>query len=994
MPKRILNLKATINPTYYTLELEDIKLIKPFKLEMGTMLKSTSVGHRSISFAVTNGNVYGRGIACSGRSSLNVVVYNGKEALRQRISKNMFSKDPQVKRTQQMTFRNAFLVLRNAIDKHFANIDIDYNFTIIDNTKIRTGYSLCASYPTAGLLQLESLEANKQVINYSKLREFRKSSPSACLVHDNNMLLILLHKVKPKRVRKLLSELYKEDGALVWLLPITEKDGESYSGIIDLTYVIKKDPDVKRSNKKYEISVIANKIMGSYIRFESLYPQWHANTPVWQPTPTQDFGMTEQQPKVYLTKHEKILALPPFPVAIRNVTFEKAKNDCGMSLSESGVISHMTLADATKMISEWEKMLEVSDTSRYHFQNRVRSKIKFNSNVIIGGVEVTTKEFYDNSNSSMNITLHRYHSKENKKFKLLGYFNLSESAKGKIKKLKPFSVEDGFAVDLNAKRLSITEEKFCVNLARKEPVSIDIEFTTDNYTRVIETYSSLWDEIVYKLGGGISICVTELENFELPPTKRCTPNDYVFSAGVEYETGVANVKVQHTRDGYDALSTDGVVYGTAQDGGGIELKTVVMDNPNVFAYIGNFDALCKSIRKSGFKPKVAASTHIHMSINPKEKITVPKGEKTQEVNPTWFGEGMFRRTLIGNNWFALLNKYLLALTFLDAFNPGGRRATTYGMGFKIIKSSTTGVNKLIYTDEIYTRFKGKQYKDIAFHTGRNSLLRTAINTSDEKTNLHWEWRGTDACPSALFMGLKIEFMQAIARSAIQHAMDGTQLDIWDPVVLSELEDVANVESIFDMTDLVCRNKAKKAIEELKEWMSPYAYKGMKAWVTYVNHLREDTGTIKWFEEMEKIIVTKIGPKFFVTEKDLNTLFELNEETECYEPKNRKKHKGIYKDKIENYQRIVSEDLLVNTTGGHEAGGFFRSGNTCFKCGGYDARAIRRFNIIICHKCAKEELKMERWKVPQAKEYTPPKNQASKTKKLINEIVTKALSFGD
>ena len=245
------------------------------------------------------------------------------------------------------------------------------------------------------------------------------------------------------------------------------------------------------------------------------------------------------------------------------------------------------------------------------------------------------------------------------------------------------------------------------------------------------------DELVYVCGGDLVVTFAERENLELPKTKRCTPFDYTIKVGCEYETGVGCADIQTTA-GCNPDSKGGIVYGYCQDGGGVELKTVVMENPNIFAYIGKFDAMCKSVRKTpGYKPKASASTHMHISINASPKIAVPKGKKQQEVNPTWYGTAMFRRTLIANNWYAMFNKYTLALSFFDAFNPTGRRPTRYGKGFRL-KKNLDNTYKLQFSDKRFLSLVGKDYKALRTATGRDSLLRTNTDNSD-KSNIHWEF---------------------------------------------------------------------------------------------------------------------------------------------------------------------------------------------------------------------------------------------------------------
>lgn len=994
MADRVLNLKATINKTTVTIELVDINRIKPFRLYIPEYQGSGRNTGNQLFFSVRNGAINGRGVSVIGRRSFSLIVYNGNY-IKERQQRVGIPSDSGHPTTTPGFIRNRLLVLRKSLEKYFENVDINFKFTIIDRTgEMKESRHVIAEMLSPGILQLESLEANKPVTRLTAYKEFSVENKSACLVHDKRLVIILLHKVSSTKVHTLLDSFKYTDKACVWIFPVLDETGTPYSGIVDLSFIVKKSDKSKGEKKYFDIDVVANKLIGGGVQKGSLSNNFYTGITIWNPDRSYSsrLGIDSSKPTLFITPTTKTIMLPSFPVGLRNATFVRKKPTSNM-LSPEGTCNSLSMKQIVETFKLWDQQLNrLTKSSEYN--NNI---IKYKSNVIINGIEMETSNFCTSRNNTGTITITRFASKENTRFKIKGFFNIAEEDLDVITGCQVWStselIQAGFNVDLNAKKTKIDENNFCINLGKQSRTTFDVEFETDNYSQVFEQFSQVWDEIVWQVGGGIEISVHEYEDLSLPPTKRCTPFDFKFSVGVEYETGIGNIQVQ-TTEGYHPTSKNGQVYGYCQDGGGVELKTVVMDDPNIFSYIGKFDALCKSIRSSGFRPKTSASTHIHMSINPRKKIDpIPKGKKTQEVNPTWYGTALFRRTLIGNNWFALLNKYLLALSFFDGFNPGGRRQTGYGLGFLIHEDKKTKEKTVIFKDARFTRLKGKQYKEVCGALHRDSLLRNDMTNAKTKGYLHWEWRGTDACPSALFMGLKIEFMQAIAREAIQQALDGVQLDPWDETVMGQLDDIVKVESVYDIVDSVCRKKALLACKELQAWMTPYAYKGLRAWATYVNHLDESTGTVKWFEKMEKILVTKIGPKMFVTKEDLNNIFALKKTSKCYVPIIPKADKEEDKEKAKNYPVVVTSDMLTTTATGYGYGGACGpQTKACYKCGAMTNVTVGKFKTRLCNTCYEEEAKLERWELPKAKEYTPPPNQTDATKSLINEIVTRALSI--
>jgi len=979
MPKKVLRLKATIDETDSSIELLEIKGIAPFSV--------TSFCRREgiidyIKIEVRNGNQDGCGL-----SSLNVnytpviQVFNGKDkgVRSQKIpistSPGFGTREPKIK-----LFLVKLYAIRRALENKFIHTNVEFSFEITSNLEGRAKkIHLTSYYQSAGILVFETLENSAPLTNNRNLTNFIERKPEAFIMQSDQKIFILLHKIELTELQSIRYDLM-EQRHYIWCLPNVDSKGNTYSSELDMDILIDKVENTTGKNY-FSLGFHINKYYGNgdFGRLPLSAQPGGLIGGVWMPQ-SHSGGVYYATANKYRSEIRSFLTIPGLPCSVRN---KKVKDIPGVAPwkmeNEKRLDWSMSFTEIKETLRNIRNSLEL-----------IKDTCKMDINVLINGNTIPLEDFINKNANSIRITHYINPSVENIQLNMNGYFTVSDEIMDKFKEMGEFTLEhEGRKLDvnLNAKVQRTDKDVFHLKIQKGKDASFKINQRSSDCKKVEEIYSFLWDTIVYNLGGLLEIVIKEEESFALPKTKRCTPDDYIFSVGCEYETGVTNIKVQN---GNGAASKTGVVYGHCTDGGGVELKTVIMDNPNVFAYVAKFDAMCKSIRDCGYKPKVCASTHIHMSLNLPPKIDVPKGKKTQEVNPSWFGNAMFRRTLIGSNWYALLNKYTIALTFLDTFNQGGRRSSNYGSPIMISKT-VGGGKKIVFHDKRFTDLKGEKYEKLQNCTGRNSLLRTNTNNIKLMHNIHWEYRGTDACPSSIFMGLKIEFMQAIAKQAIHLAMEGVHLDIWDKKVWDEIDDLAHVESVFHITDKIGRKKAANAIKELKQWLTPAAFKGLRAWVTFVDIHRADTGTVKWFEDMEAILVTKIGPKNFVTDDDLEKMFEYSSASKCYVPK-----EGSKSSKTDNVKQVVPTSLLTGTaTGATSSTGYITRTNCCHKCGAYTGGYPNNVKgLTLCVRCRREEEAFSSVKITQAKEYAPPKNQATKTKELISSIVTKALSYGD
>lgn len=849
---------------------------------------------------------------------------------------------------------NALAVIKKSMENYFADTLIDFEFEIINNTSVKFSSIVFATFDSDGEIFYESLDNQKDLTSYVAIGKLIRENNENVTVHSK-------HKIGIKNniedtcfdFIKFKSWLNIKEIKVCYLynFKIDGVDKKGLCGVIDLNINAKSLGFNSLYTTNVEVTKCVSLLPYGNIEISSLF--------TLHGVPHKRF--VNNTPEFKKSEYNNIyLHLPRIPNTYTN---KKAKTFYTKNREQTIFYSQTRLSILFKNIKQ----------SAPYF---LTIGIRLNVNLVIDGI--AAPNVAGATDSSISTVIESY---EEEGFKIRTSFCINPVFTDVFKQIKTEVTEGDYKLKLNcgADDTSIKNNEFNIRLGQGGRTTLLSDFIVDENEDILKAYKKCMNVILFYFAGEATYNMSTNENMSLKPTKRAKVTDYVFAVGCEYETGCCDVKVQKaTRGG--ASSKDGIVYGWHQDGGGLELKTVIMRDPDLFAYIGKFDAMCKEIRRT-FSPKVSASTHIHMSIQPTNKKEVPKGKKTQHVNPSWYGSAMFRRKLIANNWLALVNKYTLALGFLDGFNQGGRRNTDYG---KRIALAGNGKSKIVkFNDTRYDYLKNEDATSIIGRTGRGSLLRTDISVN-ATGYIHWEYRGTDSCPSAIFMGLKIEFMQAIAKEAIQFALEGVKLDIWDKSHMDKYNNLAKVKSIFDINDIVCRKEANIAIKELKKWITPSAFRGLMAWTTYVNTLKSDTGTATWFRDMEKMLITKIGTKHFITSDDLDKMFRYAKGTRSFVPKK----KATIKEK--KFRQIVIAEALINSASCYSGYGS-RTGNSgrCDFCGTtYGLRS--KCNTGLCAACIKISGGFERLKVTNAKTFAPPKNQTEKTKALIEMLVIKGI----
>lgn len=398
-------------------------------------------------------------------------------------------------------------------------------------------------------------------------------------------------------------------------------------------------------------------------------------------------------------------------------------------------------------------------------------------------------------------------------------------------------------------------------------------------------------------------------------------DDYLYSFGVEFELGLPGIHANSK-----------IVSGWCYDSGGVEVQTPVLDDLNLFDMYSKYDAFLKKVRtNSKFFPSTCISSHVHFSVNADKK-------------PSFFGNGLRRRQLIRNNLFGLFVKYYIGLAFFDGFIPGGRRKTYYGQGLKF--NTRKGVSS---SDSRITDMWRASRRTTNYGLDRESLLRTTVDTG-ENDHIHYEYRGTDLCASSIFMGLKIELLKAILKKAVNYSLNDQQILRFDPKVLWEINK-PNDLNFYELIDIRARKKAHTLVEDVAEFLPEYAYKGLKAWADYVDHIDEDTGTDSWYIKNELILVRKIGVDKFITTKDLINRYTRNNEEETFKLKQKRGRPG----KFLMHKEVVSAssfNMLFGDEGCYTDNPGLEIAASCDNCGeyGYRAGLDLRKGVTLCNDC--------------------------------------------
>lgn len=289
-----------------------------------------------------------------------------------------------------------------------------------------------------------------------------------------------------------------------------------------------------------------------------------------------------------------------------------------------------------------------------------------------------------------------------------------------------------------------------------------------------------------------------------------------FACGVEWETGLLKF-----------TTTSRLFTAAHYDGSGAEVATVKIPNFTFEKFIQKYHSNINHIRKSAHMgPRDRNGTHIHFSFN---RCGMPWEHVEQ-------------------NLVALLRKHYLGMLFFDAFSQGTRRQTSFGFG--ILKYSPTTISlgdNLIKS--IYTPSTG---------TSRTWLLRR-IRTTTSRT--HYEWRGTDHCLSAVFVGLKIVLLEALARKAVDLALQGNWEPPFDKRVLRILKRYRNHTPLY-ITSVVARREALKLLRDVRQYMDRECYRALLAWVRYVDILAPDVGSTQWFNKYEPVLIAAYGSEKF------------------------------------------------------------------------------------------------------------------------------------
>jgi len=506
----------------------------------------------------------------------------------------------------------------------------------------------------------------------------------------------------------------------------------------------------------------------------------------------------------------------------------------------------------------------------------------------------------------------------------------------------------------------------------------NIKINKNKITTVLieELYKLITTEILQKTGFLISSIKLDQSIMTIRKLKKFNFNEVKYTVGYEVETGLPEL---HCSLALNYLQKEGNVVSTTYDGGGLEIRTVALRNPNMFSVIGRFDSLLKQIRsKTNYKLNRGAGTHVHLKINYNNLL-----------------KDSHQRYLI-NNIYALFYKYDFGLFFFDTFLPTGRRLSHWGFPFALNKVDNKSI--MFCRDSRYTKpylNKIPNYNGVTSEVtgklGRCSVLRYITTNSN---NTHWEWRGTDVCPSALFLGLKTELLLAILKKALDISVKGITLEPEDQEVSKRLKRLVPKDcNIFSLSDIVARKEAERIVTDLKEYISPLAYRGLKAWCKYVDILRKDTGTKLWFEEMEKILIHSIGIKYFLTTKELEKLFELKEENYTYYPKMIKKLTKEEQEKQTLYELIIPSKANNCRLGQGRASPIdpnrIANNVSCQNCGITTSKLEMLRGRAICNKCY-TELKFVPMHISRKRRKSPRTNLKIETLSLVESLVRATL----
>jgi len=990
--KRTFKIKATLTAGQVDIELVSITKVKPFILKI-----TTGNSHRTTaSLHVKNGSGYGCGIVCDSamHDRLGITIRNGpvKREMGQRhtlVSSERYGYS-EVKHNRCV---DGIYALRDALDKKFKNAPIDYSFGIEDK---RNQYNkkppIGLSYMNQSYLDVKALIPGTKAEDFEPIVDQIKATCGQNIVlhiHDTHVL-VKITKENEHDIYTLTQNLCHFN--TVWLIPWF--DAEAQTLVLkkcSLGFKLIEHKTNKRSlvNERFSIETqLTHYGIGSS---EDVYFNYRPSSYTFKYS---EDSFTNNTVGAYfaMTSSKFFLNLPMY--LNRHLNFKVPYEQKAYLTSTEAFVTRTDFASCLQVLKQAANMF--SKTVGILPENR------YDVSFEIGDTKYTTKELQglETSRAKATFEIYKFESESlDTQIKTKGSFIIPKIAKILYDKLEPITLSysdkhgviKDFVVNLKSKDRKLTEDGIELNPQIGIPCIFDFKCKLKNAKAINAVLAIAYNELSVMFLGMIDVQINTPISMELPPTKRCTAFDYHFYAGAEFETGIPNTNVALTgsRD-----MEDGNVYGSCSDGGGVELQTVVVKNPTVFSWLGKFDSLCKGIRKNtAWGPYKGSSTHIHMSINPAPKLPVAHGEKQKEVNPTYYGDALLRRTLIGSNWWGLLMKYTQALAFFDTFNPSSRRQTGYGKHFVLRKRGDKGY--LLNPDNRFDAYWGQTYNELYCSTGRDCLLRTATNNRGILTDIHWEWRGTDACPSALFTGRKVERLQGIARMAIQAALDGIQIPMWDEFLKKDVADMGNVSSAFDITDVLCREKGKEAAEELKPFITKEAYRGLKAWATHVEIVRDDVGTKAWFEEMEAILIQKMGVSNFLTNEELREQFQKSGNS--FVPVNYESDKGKLLKKKKLYGRVIPEEYLTSKRGGsydtRTVPRVKKKEMYCFKCGTSNA-VITLKGLGLCPTCLREEPKKAADAKHGAEPYVPRTNITKELQATINELVTESLRIGE
>jgi len=307
---------------------------------------------------------------------------------------------------------------------------------------------------------------------------------------------------------------------------------------------------------------------------------------------------------------------------------------------------------------------------------------------------------------------------------------------------------------------------------------------------------------------------------ELPKPAVYSP-DVKIMFGFELETGVSQLEV-----------CPFIQNSWTFDGGGVEIRSHLIIDPSFEKLFTQFDHMMLQLREKPYRT-ASSGTHLHLSVN------IPYADKNIK----------FTTALYGNIEYYVL-KWYQALSFFDTFLPLGRRHSRYGLAFKKVSDG------LYHTDDARFDWMNWYHDPYVMEMGRSSVLRK-VRVTD--TTVHIEWRGTDQCPSGLFLGLKTEVLLAMVKQALHDTKNKIVNNLFD----TRLQQNAYIkaDNIEDVTNVVCRNEAWKFVHQFRQYFTEEVYRGLVAWVKYVSVCDADTGSEDWFARHEKIIVYKMGSAY-------------------------------------------------------------------------------------------------------------------------------------